>query len=191
MPDKVKSVAEVVRSIPDGSHIALGGFAIARNAIVFAHEVIRQQKKNLTLSQGVMGMETDLLVGAGLVSKLIVGAAPSTALGSSYCINRARDNGVIHYDSVVSRSPLDIWQELWGSLYSDQIPALLQMERLGRARRITSRRGKCPFTRGRSMRCCEGRPDVGGHVQIADYPMGCWMWRTCGKMKNRRKPATS
>ena len=30
MPDKVKSVAEVVRSIPDGSHIALGGFAIAR-----------------------------------------------------------------------------------------------------------------------------------------------------------------
>ena len=45
MPDKVKSVAEVVQSIPDGSHIALGGFAIARNAIVFAHEVIRQQKK--------------------------------------------------------------------------------------------------------------------------------------------------
>ena len=100
MPDKVKSVAEVVRSIPDGSHIALGGFAIARNAIVFAHEVIRQQKKNLTLSQGVMGMETDLLVGAGLVSKIIVGGGSLDRFGPVRCINRARDTGaVVHIDS--------------------------------------------------------------------------------------------
>ena len=100
MQDKVKSVADVVRSIPEGSHIALGGFAIARNAIVFAHEMIRQQKKNLTLSQGVMGMETDLLVGAGLVSKIIVGGGSLDRFGPVRCINRARDNGtVVHVDS--------------------------------------------------------------------------------------------
>ena len=79
MPDKVKSISEVVRSIPDGSHIALGGFAIARNAIVFAHEVIRQRKKNLTLSQGVMGMETDLLVGAAWYRKSSSGEGRWTA----------------------------------------------------------------------------------------------------------------
>ena len=45
MADKVKTVAEVVRSIPDGSHIALGGFAIARNVITVVHELIRQQKR--------------------------------------------------------------------------------------------------------------------------------------------------
>ena len=73
MPDKVKTVAEAVRSIPDGSHIALGGFAVARNVIAVAHELIRQQKKNLTLSQCVVGMDTDLLVGAGCVSRLIIG----------------------------------------------------------------------------------------------------------------------
>ena len=71
---KVKTAAEVVRTIPDGSHVALGGFAIARNVIAVVHELIRQQKKNLTLSQCVMGMDTDLLVGAGLVSRLMVGA---------------------------------------------------------------------------------------------------------------------
>ena len=31
VPEKIKTIAEVVKTIPDGSHIALGGFAIARN----------------------------------------------------------------------------------------------------------------------------------------------------------------
>src|SRR5215471_6520652 len=93
MPDKVKTITEVVQSIPDGSHIALGGFAIARNSIVFAHELIRQRKKNLTLSQGVMGLETDLLVGAGLVSKLIIGGGSLDRFGPARCVNRAREEG--------------------------------------------------------------------------------------------------
>src|SRR5438067_125567 len=58
MTNKVKTVAEVVQTIPDGSHIALGGFAINRGCIAVAHELIRQQKKNLTLSQGVVGLDT-------------------------------------------------------------------------------------------------------------------------------------
>jgi len=62
MADKLKTAAEVVRTIPDGSHIALGGFAINRCCVAVAHELIRQGKKNLTLSQGVVGFDTDLLV---------------------------------------------------------------------------------------------------------------------------------
>src|SRR2546430_1879203 len=64
MTNKVKTVAEVVQTIPDGSHIALGGFAINRGCIAVSHELIRQQKKNLTLSQGVAGLDTDLLLRA-------------------------------------------------------------------------------------------------------------------------------
>ena len=45
MSEKVKTIAEVVKTIPDGSHIALGGFAIARNNTSVSHELIRQQKK--------------------------------------------------------------------------------------------------------------------------------------------------
>src|SRR5579863_1704066 len=95
LTDKVKPVAEVVRSIPDGSLIALGGFAIARNVIVVAHELIRQQKKNLTLSQCVMGLDTDLLVGAGLVSSLIVGGGSLDRFGPVHCVNRARETGAV------------------------------------------------------------------------------------------------
>src|ERR1700686_4969841 len=149
VPDKVKSISEVVRSIPDGSHIALGGFAIARNATVFAHELIRQQKKDLTLSQGVMGMETDLIVGAGLVSKIIVGGGALDRFGPVRCINRARDNGtLIHIDS----SSLSLaFGYLAGALGITFIPiksllASEMMERLERDAPDYVRRGKCPFT---------------------------------------------
>jgi glutaconate CoA-transferase, subunit A len=56
---KIKTAAQVVGSIPDGAHIALGGFAIARGVIAIAHELIRQNKRNLTVSQGVAGLDTD------------------------------------------------------------------------------------------------------------------------------------
>jgi acyl CoA:acetate/3-ketoacid CoA transferase alpha subunit len=177
--DKVKSVAEVVRSIPDGSHIALGGFAIARNAIVFAHEVIRQQKKGLTLSQGVMGMETDLLVGAGLVKKLIVGGGSLDRFGPVRCINRARDNGtIIHYDS----SSLSLaFGYLAGALGLSFIPiksllASEMMERLEKSAPDYIRRGKCPFT-GEEYAFLRGiNPDISVvHVQIADAKGNCWI----------------
>ncbi len=104
MADKVKTVAEVVRSIPDGFHIALGGFAIARNVITVVHELIRQQKKNLTLSQGVMGMDTDLLVGAGLVSRLIVGGGSLDRFGPVHCVNRARESRTVESHDMSSLS---------------------------------------------------------------------------------------
>src|SRR5206468_10079733 len=50
---KIKTLAEVVKTVPDGTHVALGGFAIARNPVAVVHELIRQNKRNLTVSQGV------------------------------------------------------------------------------------------------------------------------------------------
>jgi glutaconate CoA-transferase, subunit A len=93
MADKVKSVSDVVHSIPSGSHIALGGFAIARNLIAVIHELIRQQKRDLTVSQGVVGLDTDLLVGAGLVKHLIMGGGSLDRFGPVHCVNRARETG--------------------------------------------------------------------------------------------------
>ena len=91
MASKLKTAAEVVATIPDGAHIALGGFAIARNVITVVHELIRQRKRDLTLSQCVMGLDTDLLVGAGLVRRLMVGGGSLDRFGLVQCVNRARD----------------------------------------------------------------------------------------------------
>jgi glutaconate CoA-transferase, subunit A len=179
VPDKLKSVAEVVRTIPDGAHLALGGFAIARNSIVFAHELIRQQKKNLTISQGVMGMETDLLVGAGLVKKIIVGGGSLDRFGPVRCINRARDHGTIeHIDS----SSLSLaFAYLAGALGISFIPikSLVASEMFNTLEKSAPdylRRGTCPFTGEEYVFLRAIQADVSVvHVQIADNEGNCWI----------------
>lgn len=178
MPDKVKTIAEVVRSIPDGSHIALGGFAVARNVIAAAHELIRQQKKNLTLSQCVVGMDTDLLVGAGLVSRLIIGGGSLDRFGPVHCINRARESGaVISHDYT---SLTICFRYLAGALGISFIPikSLIASEVLDRLEHGPAaedvRRMKCPFTGEDYILVKALNPDVSlVHVQVADRQGNC------------------
>jgi glutaconate CoA-transferase, subunit A len=89
MASKLVSMAEAVSSVPDGSHVALGGFAITRCLIAFVHEMIRQNKKEMTVSQCIIGMETDLLVGAGCVSHLVYGGGSLDHFGLCEATNRA------------------------------------------------------------------------------------------------------
>jgi len=179
VPDKLKSIAEVVRSIPDGAHIALGGFAIARNVIAFAHELIRQQKKALTLSQGVMGMDTDLLVGAGLVRRLVVGGGSLDRFGPVRCVNRARETGEV--TSIDSTSLSICFGYLAGALGISFIPikSLLASEMLERLERDAPeylRRGTCPFTGEAYVFLRAITPDVSVvHVQVADPIGNCWI----------------
>jgi glutaconate CoA-transferase subunit A len=89
MTNKLVSMAEAASSIPNGSHIALGGFAITRCVIAFVHEMIRQNKRDLIVSQCIAGMETDLLVGAGCVKHIIYGGGSLDRFGLHESINQA------------------------------------------------------------------------------------------------------
>ena len=178
MADKVRSVAEVVSSIPDGSHMALGGFAVARNVITVVHELIRQGKRDLTLSQCVMGMDTDLLVGAGAASRLIVGGGSLDRFGPVHCVNRARESGgVVSHDY----SSLSIcFRYLAGALGISFIPikSLLASEVLERLESGPAagdvRRLHCPFTGEEYVLLKALNPDVAlVHVQVADREGNC------------------
>ena len=86
---KIAQLRDVVAKVPDGSHIALGGFAITRNPIAVAHELIRQGKKQLTVSQCIAGLDTDLLVGSGAVRELVYGGGSLDRFGPVLNVNRA------------------------------------------------------------------------------------------------------
>ena len=174
MTNKVKTVAEVVQTIPDGSHIALGGFAINRGCIAVSHELIRQQKKNLTLSQGVVGLDTDLLVGAGLVSRLIMGGGSLDRFGPVHCVNRARESRSV--DAHDYSSLTICFRYLAGALGLSFIPvkSLLASEVLERLEAGSAakdvQRMKCPFTGEEYLLLRALNPDVSFvHVQVADY----------------------
>ncbi len=101
---KVSSLDEAVASIPSGSHVALSGFAITRCTMAFAREVIRQGIKGLVISQCLGGMDTDILVGAGTVERLIYGGGSLDRFGRLAFVNAGIENGSLQAELYSSLS---------------------------------------------------------------------------------------
>ncbi len=77
MENKLAPLAEAVRLVRPGDTLALGGITLYRRPAAFALALIseRQWANNLTILAFTAGYETDLLIGAGMVS----------AIRSCYC----------------------------------------------------------------------------------------------------------
>ncbi len=86
---KVSSLAEAMSRVTDGTHLALTGFAITRSAVAAAAELVRVDRRGLTLTQVIGSLETDLLVGAGCVERLIYSGGSLDRFGSLHSVNRA------------------------------------------------------------------------------------------------------
>ncbi len=65
---KQKSLHEAIAPISNGATVAFGGMLIYRRPVAAALELIRQQKRNLTIMGWTLGLETDLMIAAGAVS---------------------------------------------------------------------------------------------------------------------------
>ncbi|MEW6399203.1 MAG: CoA-transferase [Bacillota bacterium] len=177
---KVTTLPEAVASIPDGGHLALGGFAIARNPIAFVHELIRQGKKDLTISQPIAGMDTDLLVATGAVRRLLYGGGSLDRFGPSWNVNRAIERGGVE---VQEYSGLAItFRFLAGSLGIPYLPAQTMLgseilERLCQSHPDQVLMGTCPFSGSRVMLLRALQPDVAVVVaQLADPDGNSWVF---------------
>ena len=125
-----------------------------------------------------MGLETDLLVGAGLVKLLIMGGGSLDRFGPVHCVNRGREAS---RDFAHDYSSLSItFRYLAGALGLSFIPikCLLASEILERLEAGSAsgdvRRMKCPFTGEEYLLMRALNPDVSFvHVQIADRDGNC------------------
>ena len=117
---KLTTLAEAVASVTPGSHVALSGFATARSPMAFAHEVIRQGIKELTLSQCVACIATDILVGAGAANKVINGGGSRGRSGQHSCLVRAHEAGTLASEELSSLSM--VFRYLAGALGLPFIP---------------------------------------------------------------------
>ncbi len=117
---KVSTLSEAVASVPNGSHVALSGFATARCTMAFAHEVIRQGINKLTVSQCVGAIDADMLVGAGAVERIVYGGGSRGRSGQHSCLNRAIEQGTLMTEELSSLSMT--FRYLAGSLGLPFIP---------------------------------------------------------------------
>ena len=67
--DKRITLKEAVKLVPDGSHLFWGGFGFQRPPMAFAHELVRQKKRGLTIYTCGSEMDIDILSGANVVSR--------------------------------------------------------------------------------------------------------------------------
>ena len=90
---KLRELSDIVREIPDGASMGLGGFIITRCPMAFAAELIRQGKKDLTCYSIMGTMEADMLVGAGCVREYSYAGGSLDRFGRLDRVNESIKNG--------------------------------------------------------------------------------------------------
>ena len=90
---KFLSMREAIAEyVPDGASVALGLQMEQMIPFAAGHELIRQQKKNLTLIGPISDILFDQLIGAGCVEKIIAAWVGNVMMGSAYNFRRAVEN---------------------------------------------------------------------------------------------------
>jgi glutaconate CoA-transferase subunit A len=177
---KLATLAEAVASIPSGAHVALSGFAITRCNMAFAHEVVRQGIRNLTVSQCVGAMDADLLVGAGAVERIIYGGGSLDRFGRLNNVNRGIETGTLVAEEYSSLSVA--FRYLAGALGLPFIPirSLRGSDILARLREVAPENigsVQDPFTGEEWLVLRPLVPDVAVvQVQMADEEGNAWIY---------------
>jgi len=96
--DKRITLKEAVKLVPDGAHLFWGGFGFQRPPMAFAHELVRQKKRNLTIYTCGSEMDLDILVGARVVSHLEVAFYAIEGIGLVPNIQRRIREGAIEIE---------------------------------------------------------------------------------------------
>jgi len=94
METKLMGMEQAIRRfVHDGDVIVIEGFT---HLICFAaaHEIIRQRRRELTLSRLTPDLIYDQLIGAGCARKLVFSWAGNPGAGPLYALRRAVENGI-------------------------------------------------------------------------------------------------
>ncbi|RMH02466.1 MAG: CoA transferase subunit A [Chloroflexi bacterium] len=92
-PKQCSMQEAVSQFVQDGMTIAIEGFT-AFICFAAAHEIIRQQKHNLTLCRLTPDLVYDQMVAAGTARKLIFSYLGNPGVGSLHCIRRAVEQAI-------------------------------------------------------------------------------------------------
>ncbi|MBI4574348.1 MAG: CoA transferase subunit A [candidate division NC10 bacterium] len=98
MADKVRSLQEVVASIPDGANLTFGGFAAYFTPLALVRELIRQGKRELEMTSVAECWVADYLAGAGRIRRVRFSNFMFEGLGRCQNFARGVERGEIEVE---------------------------------------------------------------------------------------------
>jgi glutaconate CoA-transferase subunit A len=181
----ILSLSEAIREhVHDGDTVALEGFT---HLIPFAagHEIIRQQRRDLTVIRMTPDLIYDQLIGAGCVSKIVFSWGGNPGVGSLHRLRDAVEHGwpgplaieehahagmAAAYSAGASNLPFGLLRGYIGTDLLKYNPRIKFVE--------------CPFTGEKLAAIPAHRPDVTIiHAQKADHRGNVLMWGVIGVQK--------
>ncbi len=102
---KLTSMAEAITLyVPDGASVALGLALEPLIPFAAGFEIIRQQRRDLTLIGPISDILFDMLIGAGCVTKVTAAWVGNVSEGLGHCYRRATEKGIPHSITVEDHS---------------------------------------------------------------------------------------
>src|SRR5579875_3049476 len=108
MNKRTSMASAIAQFVPDGSSVAIGLALEPLIPFAAAHEIIRQQRRDLTLIGPISDILFDQLIGAGCVAKITAAWAGNVSEGLGYCYRRAAEKGIPHTITIEDHSNFTI-----------------------------------------------------------------------------------
>ena len=162
---------EAVSLVSDGSHLFWGGFGFQRPPMAFAHELVRQKKKGLTIYTCGSEMDIDILSGAKVVSRYELAFYAIEGIGLVPNIQRRIREGSIEIEDYSNLAM--VMRFLGGALGVPFMPlkSMLGTDMLAK-KRFREKKAEimeCPFTGEKVVLVPSVRPDFSiVHAQRVD-----------------------
>ena len=95
MPSKLLSMSDAIaRFVRDGDSVAIGCALEPLIPFAAGHEIIRQQRRDLTLIGPISDILFDQLIGAGCVARVMAAWAGNVSAGLGHAYRRAAEQGI-------------------------------------------------------------------------------------------------
>ena len=181
---KVCTLREAISSIEDGMAVAMGCGLESLIPFAASYEMIRQEKRDLTLIAPISDMQFDQLIGAGCAKKVIAAWVGNVAAGLGHNFRRAMEEGIPGPLEVEEHSNFTIGLGFKAGAMG--LPYLPTRTALGSdfASGAHFTPITCPFTGERLLAVRALVPDVAIlHVQRADREGNAHLWGNLGVVR--------
>jgi glutaconate CoA-transferase subunit A len=172
----------IAQFVHDGVSIIMGTALETLIPFSAGHEIIRQDRRDLTLIGPISDMLFDLLIGAGCIRKVAAAWIGNVMMGSGYNFRRAIEGGIPCLVEVEDHSNFTIALALHAAAMG--MPYLPTKTALGSDIALNHpgmKEIRCPFTHEKLLAVQAVQPDVAiVHVQRCDSNGNAHVWGNTG-----------